>query len=123
MRKFEEEDYFTIQEWFARRLIKAPLKEMLPPTGLIEDGLAAGFLIKTDTPAGVLDFFISNPQANRLNRLEAIYDVAQGLIVSAKQAGIKSLICSTRFSNVKQIAIKHGFDFTCEESVFIKELM
>ncbi len=122
MRKFSESDYQQVHEWFQRRNMKTPSVSMLPKTGFIIDGIAVGFLIKTDTEVGILDFFCSNPLVDTLNRLEALDEIAFGLSLHAKQCGIKQLICTTRFENIKQIASKQGFHYAGDFSTFFKEL-
>lgn len=123
MRKFEDYDYSAMNEWYGARNLKAPPKDCLPKTGLIEDATACGFLVETNCKFAILDFFCSNPNASKEDRLEAIHEIAFLLTLHAKKLGFKGLKCDTRFENIKLMANKQGFDYLGEYSTFFKEIV
>lgn len=122
MRNFQLRDYETICDWMSRREVKPLPMEFLPKTGLIEEGIAAGFLISTDANIGILDFFCSNPWASKTERMNALGDIASTLISTALVVGMRSLICNTKYANIKQIANQKNFTYLGEYSSFYKEL-
>lgn len=109
MRTFAAYDYETLCGWMKKRGLGAPPADCLPPTGLIEDNVACGFLIKCDNGFGVLDFFISNPAMPGHVRAVALDDIASALIDTARRAGITNLKCDTDIQSVYKLAVKHGF--------------
>lgn len=122
MRKFLESDYETLVEWFKARNQPAPAKEILPPCGFIEEGVGAGFLIKTDCKFAILDFFVTNPHAQREERLKTLETIAVALTRDAKASGLKFVRCDTRFENIKRLAGQLNFHYFGELSLFAKEL-
>lgn len=109
MRKFMKHDYITVCNWMVKREMKPPPYHTLPPTGLILDSVACGFMIKTDNGVGILDFFISNPEAPKSMRYAALDEIASCLIERAKRDGIKQLKCDTSIESIYRLAIKHEF--------------
>lgn len=109
MRTFQKYDYPTICDWMMKRKQDALDYSSLPPTGLIVDSAACGFLIHCDNGWGVLDFFITNPEMPKDIRKDALHEIASSLIHLAKVAGIKTLKCDTDINSIYQLAVHHGF--------------
>jgi hypothetical protein len=110
MRKFVKQDYLYLCNWMIKRDRPAPEHVLLPPTGLIVDNAAAGFLIKCDNNFGILDFFITNPDIPSKVGLKAVDEIAGSLIDMAKRCGIKVIKCDTEILLICQMARKHGFE-------------
>ena len=73
-RKFNtERDYKEYASWFPKQ---APIPELLSDSGFIieVDGLkiCAGFLIKTNSSAALIEFVAANPKANRIIRKKSL---------------------------------------------------
>jgi hypothetical protein len=99
-----------ICNWLVDRGIKPPEFDFLPPTGLILDNAACGFLIKCDNGFGILDFFITNPKVPARARVAAVDEIAACLIETAKRMGLKKLKCDTGIRSIYKMALKHGFE-------------
>lgn len=109
MRNFRRDDYQTLCEWMAKRGRQGPEFIFLPPIGLIEDNVACGFLIQCDNKCGILDFFITNPNIPRAERIETIDKIAESLIFIAGLNGLSLLKCDTMAESIKEMAKRHGF--------------
>lgn len=73
MRPFErEKDLIEVNEWLLKRELKPLQLEELPNYGMIEDGIACGFVVLTDTQVCFLEAFITNPGAGLMQRDRAI---------------------------------------------------
>ena len=68
-----EEDYKEYASWFPKQ---APIPELLSDSGFIieVDGLkiCAGFLIKTNSCAALIEFVAANPKADRIVRKKSL---------------------------------------------------
>ncbi len=122
MRTFTMNDYKELCGWFRKRNFQTPPAIFLPPTGLITPDVAAGFLIRTDCNIGILDFFITNPDAGSHVRAEALEEIARKLILDAQWAGIKAIKCDSKFENIKRLANRLNFTYLGDSSAFFKGL-
>ncbi len=95
MRTFESKDIETAKDWMRRRGHNLPGNFSFPKTGLIEDGTACGFLIRTEMPTAMLDFFISNPLAERRVRLHALSQIAEALLNQARSVRLNTITLET----------------------------
>lgn len=109
MRKFTKHDFLMICDWLAKHGKKVPEYHFFPPTGLILDSAACGFLIRCDNNIGILDFFITNPDVPQVQRYAAVEEIAACLIEIAKKDQIKLLKCDTEIPSIARLAEKHGF--------------
>lgn len=80
-----------------------------PKYGLIVEGVACGFLIKTDTPIALLDFFFGNPKAKQAEKLKAFKLISQGLIKEAVRDGFSVIQTDTKVLSLKKVANGLGF--------------
>lgn len=120
VREFVESDYDTIRRWYLLHDQTAPPFETLPSYGLIDDSVAAGFLITTDSTVGLMDFYISNPKASKKDRDRVLDLITIGLINRGNEIGLKYFQCTTQVSAVKNRAIKNGFRYMGEYSLFAR---
>jgi len=110
MRTYKISDYETISFWFKKRGMSAPLRSDLPFIGLIEDSIAAGFLIKTDTNMGIIDFYVSNPDCSFMQSGRALDEITQGLLEIAAKEGMTRVLCTTQKNSIARLAIANGFN-------------
>lgn len=122
MRTYSKHDYSQVCEWYGARHQSPPPIECTPETGVIVDGVAAGFLLKTDAKVGILEFFITNKDAEKELRHRAMTDIAHALTLTAKNLGLKQIVCNTEFDNVKRLLHLSNFTYYGEFSTFSKEL-
>lgn len=122
LRRYTKHDYLTLCEWFAKHKMKAPLYFLLPPVGMIVDGIAAGFLIETNCHVAILDFFVTNPDVDSEARNKAIEEIVSSLQFYAGANDFKYLKCDSSIDSIKQRALARGFKKIDDVSVFYKEL-
>ena len=119
VREFElSKDYETVYRWWVLHEQNPIPEDALPTYGLIDQEVAAGFLLVTDSTVGFLDFYVSNPQSNPKDRGRVLNMITQGLIEQSRKMGIKYLHCSSALPAVKNRAMKHGFEYIGEFSFF-----
>lgn len=120
-RKYVDEDFKSIIEWYDSRHIR-PAQDMIPPTGFIVPGIAAGFLMRTDTSACILEPFIANPRANKHDRDRALNSIMNDLIHEAKELGYDRVFGFSSHERMIERAVSHGFIVVEESTTVVKEL-
>lgn len=121
VRKYGIEDFKAIVPWYEARGYK-PSKDMIPPTGFIVPGVAAGFLMKTDTGACILEPFIANPETSKIERNNAINAIMVDLIKEARVLGFSRIFGFSSNEPMIERALKHGFIVVEESTTVVKEL-
>lgn len=121
MREFETKDYAQLCSWYEARGLPKPRLRYLPGTGRIMDGIAAGFLVRTDTPIAWLEFFISNPACGRKRRHSALEKIAGALIEDARRLGYSGVTASTQNHSIKELARRLKFKAVGDFETFFKE--
>lgn len=122
MRPYKSEDYHMIYNWCMVRDMSVPPKWMLPETGIIVDYVAVGFLILTNNRCGILDYFIGNPLSDKQERHKALDGITANLIELSIDMDIKMLVCNSQHPAIKDLAIRHGFNFIGNYACFEKGL-
>lgn len=122
VRVLEKSDLDTLNEWLLSRGLSTLTWEKLPKCGVIMDGVAAGFLIKTDFDTAYIDFLISNPDTGREQRARGIDEVVWNLQQMAKDQGYKKIQATTQIQAVRARIKKEGGQYLGEFSSFVKEL-
>ena len=104
-----DKDYETLCKWWtAYDFPQVPL-DCLPATGLIIDGLCAGFLFKTDSSIAWLSWVIGNKNSDKETRTEAIKQLILGLKQEAKNQGFKHIFSATVHPNLLKVYLDVGF--------------
>lgn len=86
IRMYKPEDESMIRAWYEARGMTLNAS-MLPKVGFICPGLAAGWLLQTDTKIAILEPFIANPNADKYDRDEALNKLLVRLELMAGQLG------------------------------------
>lgn len=121
-RMFYPEDYVQLEKWGYNRDVKAPPLDLLPSTGFIIDDVACGFVYLTNSAIGILEGFITNPEADKNDRNEALDSITLKLIELAGINGCTVLKCETKVDAIVKRANKFGFTELVGFKTFIKEL-
>ena len=82
---------------------------MFPETGMFVEGLACGWLYKTDSPIGWLEWLVINPEANKVSAFRAlkmIYDEAEE---KAKALGMSSLFSTFNNDALIKLSKSKGY--------------
>lgn len=120
-RDFQIEDLDAINEWMEARGLRPVPRSMLPETGRIVPGVAAGFLFQTDSAIAMLDHFVSNPGADYDQRQAALDGIAEDLLGRAKALGFMHIIAMTKIDGIRDRALRLGFHEAGISCILVKE--
>lgn len=110
MRRFLTHDLGQVNAWHAARGLPPLSAEVLPVFGLLIDGVAAGWLYRTDAPAiCLLDGLVTNPAAPLRARSRAVRSIVEGLTAGAKAGGARSVIAFTKRPSMHRFISRLGF--------------
>lgn len=104
-----ERDYPTLCAWMRFYDLEPIVPEFLPPTGFVVQGLAMGFLYKTDTRIALLETLVSNGYAPRAQRDAATDAVVAAILEAARAGGFHIIQGYTTVGAVVDRALRHGF--------------
>lgn len=93
-----EEHMPLLGSWLRERGMAdgAGWSEMYPPTGFVVDGIAVGFLYRTDAPhVAWLDGVVTDPKSNRADRASALSRLITELYAEADRTGIRLVFATT----------------------------
>lgn len=107
MRRFATSDIDEINGWYAARGLPRLEPWAFPSMGLVEPGVAAGFLYRTDSGLALLEGIVTNPAASASSRHAALTAIGAELVAEAKRAGIKRLLGICRDRGIAERAIAH----------------
>ncbi len=106
-------DLPDLNAWYAARGEPGWTADMVPPTGYIEPGVAAGFLFITNTTIALMEGMVTNPRADPAARDRALDEIAHLLLAEARQAPfgatIRQVYLFTQIGAIERRALKHGF--------------
>lgn len=108
--KFLDTDYAEVCSWWEKHeWPKFPLS-LLPKTGFIVRGVAAGFMYDTDSGVGILEWVVSNPDSDKIKRNEALDLVVKSLLEEGKRMGKTFMFTSSNNKNLIERFVRHGFN-------------
>ncbi len=110
LRRFHIDDFTDVNSWYYKRKGENFPMRYLSPTGVIVPGIAAGFLIQTDAHFGILEPFISNPEASREDRDMAINMILKKLTDMAKTIDYRIVYGFSTNPIMLDRAIAQGFE-------------
>lgn len=123
IRPFEITDYLTLHNWWKEYDWQSiPLKS-LPQTGFIIDDYCAGFLYKTDSDIAWLEWIVSNKNANKKEKSQALDLLITTLTETAKTNGFRVIFTSVAHKGLTEKYKTLGFKETDSRMTnLIKEL-
>ena len=107
-------DYNTLCSWWAHYGHPYVPKDILPTTGLIIDGEAAGFLYTTNSKMAMLEWIVAAPDAH--HRKPAIRAICESLEFLAKQLGFKATCGSVTNASMVKLSASLGYTLAKEKS-------
>lgn len=112
-----------ICSWLRKRGFEhvIPLEDY-PEDGFVVDATACGFLIKTNTRTAIVDYIITNSDANAFARGRAVKNIARQIIATAKNLGFKYIKCDSQIDTIVRLADSLGFNRVGSFQVLSKEL-
>jgi hypothetical protein len=114
VRKYQPSDYFELCTWWELQKWPSMGQDHLPENGFIVEGIAAGFLYKTDSKFALMEFIIANPKTEKETRAQALDLVIDSLLNLAKELDFKSVFSSITHPKLLQRYQQHGFVVTDE---------
>lgn len=118
MRPYVPTDYDEVASWYVAHGQVPPGESLLPPAGLIEPGVAAGFLYRTDSALCLIEGVIVNPAAGKREQAKALSEIIDGLLSQAR--GLAIGLCRTR--GMARRAIRHGMRAAGSYQLLSKEV-
>jgi hypothetical protein len=110
MRDVTPGDWPEVAAWYRIRGDDAPPLDMMPASGAIVPGVAAGYMYQTNSKMCMLEGFITNPLASPEERSAAIDEIARALIAKAEQLGFTYILALTDNWGIGRRAIdRHSF--------------
>lgn len=111
-----EHDYPLVSSWWTAHHWPSVPPGMLPKTGfVVEDetqGYCAGFLYRTDSGFGLLEWVVSNPHSPWEKRSLAIDLLIAKLLERAKELGMEAVLSMTSNSGLLKRYERAGFIVT-----------
>lgn len=111
-RAFTPADYAEVASWWEAQGWPVIPPEMLPGTGVVVPGLAAGFLYKTDSAIAILEFVVANPASDKMERRAALDAVIEALLAYAALVGARAVFTSCQHPSLLARYQNHGFQIT-----------
>lgn len=105
--------YNIISKWWEAHGWSPVPEDHLPSIGFIvfskKEPIATGFLYKTDSAFGVMEWLLADKYSEYADRDQALDLVIQALFTAAKENNIKSIYTTTSHSRLKRRYENNGF--------------
>lgn len=108
MRLFVDDDIEALNAWYAAHGMPGVQRRVLPTTGFVVEGVAAGFFYRTDSGLALVHHLVTNPAANRRDRHRAVHEIVRACQDLARQLGLAGLLAWTNVPSVIKVATKAG---------------
>lgn len=113
VRKFVDADYSMMFQWWREHDSFSPRPEHLSPYGIIieigEEPICCGFMYNTDSKICVFEFVVCNPEADKMDRDEALGLMIDQAILWSRDRGYKLIYTSIGIQKYIQRLEKKGF--------------
>lgn len=110
MRPVDNLDLADLSRWYEARGQGRVRRDMLPHHGVMVPGVAAGFLYRTDSGICILDGYVTNPEAPVTKRAEALREITDFLLESARFGGASYCMALCKTRGVEKLARRNGFE-------------
>lgn len=118
VRGFTEADYTEVAKWWVAHGWQPVPPGSLPIIGMIVESpknkLCAGWIYQTDSDIAWLEWVVGNPEADKMERSEALDMLVQSLLRAAKERGHSAIFTTLRHERLIERYKKHGFKVTDE---------
>jgi len=112
MRSFNPKtDLIELNCWLIARNAGLLDEKDLPKMGQIVPGVACGFIVTTDCSTCFLECFVSNKDASKKDREDALEKIARWGEKMAAILGYKRLLAITEAPTLLKLAENMGFEF------------
>jgi hypothetical protein len=111
-----------IAMWYHLRNLDAPPKQCYPSWGVAVSGVAAGFIVATDTAVCSLDGYVSNPLASPQQRDKAIALITGELLEIASLQGFQRIMVFSKEDSIIKRAESLKFSNKGPFTMLVKEI-
>lgn len=112
-RPYNPSDYALLSEWWAAHNWPPMPEQFLPRTGVVveveDKAVCAGFLYKTDSAFAWLEWVVSDPKSDKLERSQALDTLIGSLLHIAQSLGFQAIHTSARHPGLIERYQAHGF--------------
>lgn len=119
--KYTSVDFQYVESWYEARRLRV-FREDFPKVGFVVPGIAAGFLMQTDTKSCILEPFIANPDTTKLQREQALNLIMGQLIEEAGDLGYARIFGFSSNAPMIRRAKSWGFVVVESSTTVCKEL-
>jgi hypothetical protein len=121
IRRVRPRDFDAVNDWYTRRGIRPVNDGVLPEVGFIVEGVAAGWLMQTDSDICLFEGVITNPDAPSEARDRAINLLLSTLKKTGDELGFKRFVAFTEVPSIGERLAVDGFSFQGTLHLFVKE--
>ncbi len=108
VRAIEASDMEAIDTWQALHNWQIR-SDVLPETGFIIEGIAAGWVYETNSPVAILEPVIGNPLASKALRTEGLDRLLNHMVKWSQAQGYKHLVAATSHPSFINRSTDYGF--------------
>jgi len=109
IRRYTVEDYKVVTSWWKAHNWPILPEQYLPKTGYVISNICAGWLYRTDSKIAWIEWIISNPKSNKLERAIGIKLLVKTLLDKAKELGFDVVFSSIKHPNLMAQFKSQGF--------------
>ncbi len=109
IREFKQSDYQEVRQWWEGHKWPAIPLSALPKTGLIVEGVCAGWLYSTDSSIAWMEWIVSNPLSDKTLRDASLNTLIENLLGKAKESGFTQVFTSVNHPKLIERYQNNGF--------------
>lgn len=122
IRRYTQEDYTEMCSWYEARDMKPVRQSEIPQVGFIIPGIAACFLLQTDSAVAFFDGFITNPNTTKIQRSDALALIDDVLIETAKLLGYSQFFVFTQHPTIRTECTRQEYIDLGQYQMYCKEV-
>lgn len=111
-RRYEASDYETISNWYKGHGHHIPRRTFFPGIGFIVEGIAVGFLFRTDSEVCIIEGFLSNKKAPNRDKAKAFDMIMESILYEAKRHYFSSIVGFSKTRSIEKLGKRFKFNKT-----------
>lgn len=112
-----------VVSWLSKRGLEERLAYDLPATGFMVfkdgHGVATGFIRRIEGDMGMVDGYLTNPDAHWEDRDKALDLLTKAIIDKAIELKMKSILAFTKDFNTLTRSLRHGYSHLSEQKMIV----
>jgi hypothetical protein len=113
------DDHPEIASWYRAHDQKMVPIDLLPPQGLIWPGVAAGFMMKTDSKVCFLEHYIANPRAFKEVSRRALELITDQFLQASRAQGYVAVFALTNHPGIERLTQLFNFTKTTDHALWV----